>query len=149
MRATTLAHSGTSISSREQKKGIPTVRSVMTQERRNPFISGFFSLPLCILCHQNYRLDVARGNETTNSYPSLVQGNMSTDRCPFTKMRSGTYPCLACSSGTCQPFSDTCPLMGTCRQIVKERIEDGANEKAALRFPIAALSFASISIFPG
>ena len=24
------------------------------------------------------------------------------------------------------------------RQIVKERIEDGANEKAALRFPIAA-----------
>ena len=139
MRATTLAHSGTSISSREQKKGIPTVRSVMTQERRNPFISGFFSLPLCILCHQNYRLDVARGNETTNSYPSLVQGNMSTDRCPFTKMRSGT----------CQPFSDTCPLMGTCRQIVKERIEDGANEKAALRFPITALSFASISIFPG
>jgi len=34
-------------------------------------------------------------------------------------------------------------------QIVKERIEDGANEKAALRFSIAALSFASISIFPG
>ena len=33
--------------------------------------------------------------------------------------------------------------------IVKERIEDGANEKAALRFPITALSFASISIFPG
>ena len=37
----------------------------------------------------------------------------------------------------------------TYRQIVKERIEDGANEKAALRFPITALSFASISIFPG
>jgi len=37
----------------------------------------------------------------------------------------------------------------TSRQIVKERIEDGANEKAALRFPITALSFASISIFPG
>jgi hypothetical protein len=35
------------------------------------------------------------------------------------------------------------------KQIVKERIEDGANEKAALRFPITALSFASISIFPG
>ena len=35
------------------------------------------------------------------------------------------------------------------QQIVKERIEDGANEKAALRFPITALSFASISIFPG
>jgi hypothetical protein len=34
-------------------------------------------------------------------------------------------------------------------KIVKERIEDGANEKAALRFPITALSFASISIFPG
>ena len=34
-------------------------------------------------------------------------------------------------------------------QIVKERIEDGANEKAALRFPITALSFVSISIFPG
>jgi hypothetical protein len=33
--------------------------------------------------------------------------------------------------------------------IVKERIEDGANEKAALRFSITALSFASISIFPG
>ena len=39
-------------------------------------------------------------------------------------------------------------LLGT-RQIVKERIEDGANEKAALRFPITALSFASISIFLG
>jgi hypothetical protein len=37
----------------------------------------------------------------------------------------------------------------TIAQIVKERIEDGANEKAALRFPITALSFASISIFPG
>jgi hypothetical protein len=35
------------------------------------------------------------------------------------------------------------------RLIVKERIEGGANEKAALRFPITALSFASISIFPG
>ena len=35
------------------------------------------------------------------------------------------------------------------KQIVKERIEGGANEKAALRYPIAALSFASISIFPG
>ena len=34
-------------------------------------------------------------------------------------------------------------------QIVKERIEDGANEKAALRFPITALSFASISILDG
>ena len=34
-------------------------------------------------------------------------------------------------------------------QIVKERIEDGANEKAVLRFSITALSFASISIFPG
>ena len=34
-------------------------------------------------------------------------------------------------------------------KIVKERIEGGANEKAALRFPITALSFASISIFPG
>ena len=116
MRATTLAHSGTSISSREQKKGIPTVRSVMTQERRNPFISGFFSLPLCILCHQNYRLDVARGNETTNSYPSLVQGNMSTDRCLFAKMRSGTYQRFSCSSGTCRPFPGTCPLRGTCRE---------------------------------
>ena len=35
------------------------------------------------------------------------------------------------------------------RQIVKERIEDDANEKAALKFSITALSFASISIFPG
>ena len=34
-------------------------------------------------------------------------------------------------------------------QIVKERIEDGANEKAILAFPTTALSFASISIFPG
>lgn len=34
-------------------------------------------------------------------------------------------------------------------QIVKERIEDGANEKAALNSSITALSFASISIFPG
>ena len=43
--------------------------------------------------------------------------------------------------------SENSSLPGS-RQIVKERIEDGANEKAALRFPIAALSFASISIFP-
>ena len=35
------------------------------------------------------------------------------------------------------------------RQIVKERIEDGANEKAVLLYSITALSFASISIFPG
>ena len=34
-------------------------------------------------------------------------------------------------------------------QIVKERIEGGANEKAVLRFSLTALSFASISIFPG
>ena len=40
-------------------------------------------------------------------------------------------------------------LLGFARQIVKERIEDGANEKAALHFLITALSFASISIFPG
>ena len=33
-------------------------------------------------------------------------------------------------------------------QIVKERIENGATEKAALRFPIAALSFATISSLP-
>ena len=33
--------------------------------------------------------------------------------------------------------------------IVKERIEDGANEKAVLSYSITALSFASISIFPG
>ena len=41
-----------------------------------------------------------------------------------------------------------CRWIQASRQIVKERIEGGANEKAALRFPIAALSFASISIFP-
>ena len=35
------------------------------------------------------------------------------------------------------------------KQIVKERIEDGANEKAALNSSITALSFASISILPG
>jgi hypothetical protein len=34
-------------------------------------------------------------------------------------------------------------------QIVKERIEDDANEKAAVNSSITALSFASISIFPG
>jgi len=34
-------------------------------------------------------------------------------------------------------------------QIVKERIEGGANEKAVSAFPVTALSFASISIFPG
>jgi hypothetical protein len=34
-------------------------------------------------------------------------------------------------------------------KIVKERIEDDANEKAAANFSITALSFASISIFPG
>ena len=41
----------------------------------------------------------------------------------------------------------------TLRQLIakslREESEDGANEKAALRFPITALSFASISIFPG
>ena len=35
------------------------------------------------------------------------------------------------------------------QQIIKERIEGGANEKAALNSLITALSFASISIFPG
>ena len=44
--------------------------------------------------------------------------------------------------------SENSSLPGS-RQIVKERIEDGANEKAALHFLITALSFASISIFPG
>ncbi len=34
-------------------------------------------------------------------------------------------------------------------QIVKERIEYGANEKTVLRFSLTVLSFASISIFPG
>jgi len=34
-------------------------------------------------------------------------------------------------------------------KIVKERIEGGANEKAALALPITTLSFASISILPG
>ena len=34
-------------------------------------------------------------------------------------------------------------------QIVKERIEDDANEKAALISSVTALSFASISVFPG
>ena len=116
MRATTLAHSGTSISSREHKRGFPSRRARSAPGDGTPCISGFFSLPLCILCHQNYRLDVARGNETTNSYPSLVQGNMSTDRCLFAKMRSGTYQRFSCSSGTCQPILDTYPLSGTCRQ---------------------------------
>ena len=40
-------------------------------------------------------------------------------------------------------------LQWTNKQIVKERIEGGANEKAAPAFPVTALSFASISIFPG
>ena len=53
-------------------------------------------------------------------------------RCPFVTL--GDLGCRGLEAG---------------RQIVKERIEDGANEKAALRFPITALSFASISIFPG
>ena len=34
-------------------------------------------------------------------------------------------------------------------QIVKERIEDDANEKAALISSVTAISFASISVFPG
>ena len=37
--------------------------SVMTPDCRNPLKQGFFSLPLCISCHQNYGLDVARGNK--------------------------------------------------------------------------------------
>ena len=36
--ATTPEHSGTPISSREQKKGSPLSRNVMTPNRRNPFI---------------------------------------------------------------------------------------------------------------
>ena len=51
-------------------------------------------------------------------------------------------PCVTLGDLECRWFESG-------RQIVKERIEDGANEKAALRFPITALSFASISIFPG
>ena len=39
--------------------------------------------------------------------------------------------------------------IGKIKQILKERIEDGANEKAVLNSSITALSFASISIFPG
>ncbi len=56
--ATPLAHCGTLISSREQKKGIPAARSVMTPERGNPFISGFFSPLSCVSRQQNYRLDL-------------------------------------------------------------------------------------------
>jgi len=33
---------------------------VMTPNRGNPFISGFFSPVLCISCQQHYRLNVAR-----------------------------------------------------------------------------------------
>ena len=48
-------------------------------------------------------------------------------------------------------LSTNISLSGICRgrKIVKERIEGGANEKAALNSLITALSFASISIFPG
>ena len=56
---------------------------------------------------------MARENETTNSYPSLVKGNMSTDCCLFAKMRSGTYQRFSCSSGTCQPVFEGCQFTGT------------------------------------
>ena len=52
-----------SISYREQKKGSPLPRSLMAPDRGNPYKQGFFSLPLCISCYQNYGLDVARGND--------------------------------------------------------------------------------------
>ena len=57
-----------SICFHKQKKGSPLSRSVMDPDRGVPLKQGFSSLMLCISCQQNYRLDVARGNETTNSY---------------------------------------------------------------------------------
>ena len=57
---TTLGQSMHTISSREHKKGIPSARSEMTPDHRNPLKQGFFSLPLCNSCHQYYGLDVAR-----------------------------------------------------------------------------------------
>ena len=63
--------------------------------------------------HQYHRLNMARENDTANSYPSLVKGNMSTDRCLFVKPRPGTYQRFACSSGTCQPVLEGCQFTGT------------------------------------
>ena len=80
----------------------------------------------------DYILDIACGNGNDSSYlaqrgASVVAFDYSKKMIELAKRRQSQYA----------------------KQIVKERIEDGANEKAALRFPITALSFASISIFLG
>ncbi len=38
---------------------------------------------------------MARGNETTDSYPSLGKGNMSTGGCLFALLPPGTYPAVS------------------------------------------------------
>ena len=92
------------------------LRDTDSQMSEKPGNTAHFWQSILYPWHQYYRLDVARGNETTESYPSLVKGNMSTDRCLFAKMRSGTCQRFACSSGTCQPILGGCQFMGTYRQ---------------------------------
>ena len=62
----------------------------------------------------------------TFNYEQLLMGGCSIDlarendldshtACLFAKLRRGTYPRFACSSGTYPPFLRLCPLQGTCR----------------------------------
>ena len=60
---------------------------------------------------------MARGNETTNSYPLVGKGKHVRRPLPVRKkMRSGTYQRFSCLSGTCQPILRVSQFAGTCRQ---------------------------------
>ena len=69
-----------SICFRKQKRDLRYPEPLMTQNRRNPFISGISSLPLCISCQQYYGLDVARGNRIDTRF-----------LCLFANWPPGTY----------------------------------------------------------
>ena len=71
-----------SICFRKHKKGISAAQSVMTPNRGNPFISGFFSPVLCISRHQNYGLDVARTGKQIHQHHFLntVTGLLQRDK---------------------------------------------------------------------
>jgi hypothetical protein len=69
--------------------------------------------------------------------------------CPAALLSSHHRVCRANFCLFYTEFHQFATVLLSANKVVKERIEGGANEKAALRFPITALSFASISIFPG
>ena len=68
------------------------------------------------MCQQTGGLHMGRGNQTTNLYPSLVKGNMSTDYFLFTILRSGTCQRYSCSSGIGPSVLGTYPFTRISRQ---------------------------------